>query len=175
MYNPTVRIIIAIAAVLLAFKFYLTGNMTSMYMVIAALALNLWSYFKNGTVFLAFQQLKKENYQKAENLLSKIKNPDYLKKSQKSYYHFTKGFIELNKQNLDEGFNQLTTALKMGLRTENDTSIATLNLAAIELERKNFEQARNYLQTAKKLKHKQELQPEIRRIEKELNALNFPA
>ena len=170
MYNPIVRIIFGIVSLVLAWNFYSSGNITSFYMVMVAIGLIVWGYFKNGTVFLAFQQLKKENYLKAEQFLSKIKNPNLLKKFQKSYYHFIKGFIELNKQNIDNSYIEFKKALELGLRTENDTSIVTLNLASIELERKNYEKAKTYLDQTKKLNHKLELNSEVERIEKEINA-----
>jgi len=173
MYNPIVRIILGIVGIVMAWNFYSTGNMTSFYMVMVAIGLIVWGYYKNGTVFIAFQQLKKEDFQKAEQLLSKIKNPNLLKKSQKSYYHFTKGFIELNKQNIDNSYIEFKNALELGLRTENDTSIVTLNLASIELERKKYEKAKTYLDQTKKLNHKLELNSEIERIEKEINAAPY--
>ena len=60
--------------------------------------------------------------------------------------------------------------MELGLRTENDTSIVTINLAGIELERNNFDEAMDYLKRTKNLNHKIELNPEIERIEKEINA-----
>lgn len=170
MYSPIVRIILAGVALIMAWKFYSMGNMTSTYMVLVAIGLIVWGYFKNGTVYMAFQQLKKENYHKAEQLLLKVSKPELLKKSQKSYYHFTKGFIELKKQNIDSAYNELNTALILGLRTQNDTSIVTLNLASLELERKNLGEAVNFLNRTKKLNHKPELKSEIERIEAEINA-----
>ena len=170
MYSPIVRIILVGIALIMAWEFFSTGNITSTYMVLGAIGLIVWGYFKNGTVYLAFQQLKKENYQKAEQLLLKIYKPDLLKRSQKSYYHFTKGFIELDKQNLDAAYENLNSALSLGLRTQNDTSIVTLNLASLELERKNLDEALNFLNRTKKLNYKPELKAEIERIEAEINS-----
>jgi hypothetical protein len=172
MYTPIVRIILFVVCLAMAWSFYSTGNMISTYMVLLGAGLIVSGYFRNGTVFLAFQQLKKENYEKAEQLLGKVFNPDLLKKSQKSYYYFTKGFIDLNKKNRDASYGELIHALKLGLRTENDTSIVTVTLAGIELERGNIGQARNYLRQTKSLKHKPELGSEIERIELELAAVD---
>ena len=172
MYTPIVRIILFVVCLAMAWLFYSTGNMISTYMVLLGAGLIVSGYFRNGTVFLAFHQLKKENYEKAEQLLGKVFNPDLLKKSQKSYYYFTKGFVDLNKKNMDASYGELIHALKLGLRTENDTSIVTVTLAGIELERGNIEQARNYLRQTKSLKHKPELGSEIERIELELAAVD---
>jgi predicted negative regulator of RcsB-dependent stress response len=170
MYSPKIRIIISILGLYMAWNFYSSGNMTSTFMVLIGVGLVFWGYFKNGTVYLAFQQLKKENYDKAEQLLAKISKPELLKKSQKGYYHFTKGFIEMNKQNTDAAFTELSSALSIGLRTQNDTSIVTLNLASIELERKNLGAAKNFLERTKALDHKPEINAEIERIEGDINA-----
>ncbi len=170
MYTPFIRIIIGIVGIVLAWNFYSNGDMTNFFLTMVAIGVIVWGHFKYGTVFLAFQHLKKGKYQKAEQLLLKVKNPDLLKKYQKSYYHFTKGFIELNKNNLDNSYTELKNALELGLRTENDTSIVTLTLASIEVKRKNYDKAKIYLNQAKKLNHKVELNTEIEKIEKEINA-----
>jgi len=169
MYSPKIRIVLIAISLVIAWNFYSTGNMTGTFLVLGATGLIVWGYFKNGTVYLAFRQLKKENYQKAEQLLGKIRRPEHLKKSQKGYYHFTKGFIELNKQNLDVAYLEFVAALTIGLRTQNDTSIVTLNLASLELERKNLKEAENFLVQTKNLNHKHQLNSEIKRIELELN------
>ncbi len=171
MYNPIVRLIIGLLGLVMLWQFYSEGSMVSAYLIIASIALLIWGYFKNGTVYLAFQQMKRENYDNAESLLSKIKNPKLLKKGQKSYYYFIKGFIELNKNNFHESFDYLTQALETGLRTENDTAIVILNLAGIELNRNNYDEAERYIAKTKSLKYKTELESEILRIEKELNSL----
>lgn len=170
MYSPTVRAIIGVLGLFMAWKFYSNGNMTSTYMVLIGVGLIVWGYFKNGTVYMAFQQLRKENYGKAETLLMKTRYPELLKRSQKSYYHFTKGFIELNKQNNDLAYDELKTALDLGLRTQNDTSIVTLKLASLELGRRNLKEAENFISRTKDLNHKPELNIEIERIEAEINA-----
>ena len=124
----------------------------------------IYGYFKAGTVYIAFQALKKENYDKAENLISKIKNPELLNKGQKSYYHFTKGIIASEKQTWDDAYFQLTEALRIGLRTKNDTSIVLLHLANIELERKNYYKANDFIYNAKQFELQPLVQKEINRI-----------
>lgn len=170
MFSPTVRAIIGVVGLFMAWRFYSNGNMTSIYMVLIGVGLVVWGYFKNGTVYMAFQQLRKGNYGKAEQLLKKTTYPGLLKRSQKSYYHFTKGFIELHKQNNDLAYDELKTALDLGLRTQNDTSIVTLNLASLELERGNLKEAANYISQTKDLNPKRELNIEIERIEAEIHA-----
>jgi hypothetical protein len=170
MFTPVVRIILAFIALWLMWRFWSSGNMVSFGMIVFSLFLIVWGYFKNGTVYSAFQKLRKEDYKGAELALAKTPNPQYLKKSQKAYYHFTKGMIDLNKENLDSAHIELNEALRIGLRTENDQSLVNLNLASIELERKNLEKAQDYLQVSKQLEHKPLLDGEIERLENEINA-----
>lgn len=168
MYSPIVRILLGVTALLMAYYSYSQGKMTSCYLMLGVVALVISGYFRNGTVYIAFRQLRKGNVQQAEKHLLKVRKPALLSKSQRSYYHFTAGCIALNKQQLDAAEEHFNTALSLGLRTSNDICIATLNLAIVALERKDLESAQDILKRAKKIKHKPGLQPEIERVEGEL-------
>jgi tetratricopeptide (TPR) repeat protein len=169
MFTPTVRIVLAIVALWLMWTFWRSGNMTSFGMIAFSLVLIVWGYFKNGTVYNAFQKLKKDDFEGAELALAKTPNPQYLKKSHKSYYHFTKGMIELNRDNFDLAYDELNSALSIGLRTDNDSALVYLNLASLELQRKRYKEAGEFLKKSKNLEHKPLLDPEIEKIEKEIN------
>ena len=171
MYSPIVRLILLVLALFMAWKSYLGGNMTSTYMSVVAIGLIIWGYFKNGTVYGSFQLLKKEKYDEAEKLLSKTKYPELLKKSQKSYYHFIKGFIELNRKNYEISSEQFATAIEMGLRTENDKAVANLALSEIELKKSNFERAQLILDNLKSTELKPEVRTELGRIQNEIDSL----
>ncbi|MFY7709142.1 hypothetical protein ACOSQB_00830, partial [Tenacibaculum sp. MEBiC07804] len=117
----------------------------------------------------AFQQIKKDNVEKAEELISKIKNPDKLTKGHKSYYYFTTGIIALEKKEFEKSHSDLTQALNIGLRTENDKSIVLLSLANIELLRNDFDKATEYIKKVRELNLKPLVESETNRIEKEIN------
>lgn len=129
----------------------------------------IYGYYKYGTVYTAFQHIKKNNLKNAEKLISKIQNPDKLTKGLKGYYYFTTGIIALEKKELEKSYSDLTLALSFGLRTENDKSIILLNLANIELLRKNFIKANEYIKKVKALDLKPLVESETIRIEKEIN------
>ena len=141
-----------------------------MAMILVSAVLLIYGHFKYGTVYIAFQELKKERYDKAEKLISKIKNPAMLSKQQKSYYHFTQGFILSNKKDWEMSYSEFTKALHLGLRTKNDTSIVLLNLANIEFERKNFEQATVFIRKVREFDLKSIIESETDKLEKEINA-----
>jgi len=168
MLTPTIRLILVITSLVIATFLYSKEDFQNMSMMIVAAALFIYGYFKYGTVYAAFQQVKKENLKKAEKLISKVKNPDLLSKEHKSYYHFTTGIIALEKKEWEKSYSELTKALNIGLRTENDTSIVLLNLANIELERKNFTQANEFIKKVKELNLKTMVESETNRIENEI-------
>lgn len=168
MFTPSVRIIIGIFGLAIAWGFYSLGYQEVALVMLSSVVLIIWGYFRNGTVYLAFKQLKQKNFDKAEKSLAVIKYPHLLSKKQKSYYHFAKGFIELNKEHPDECYHQLKLALELGLRTENDTAVATLHMADIALGRKNYDEAKEYLLSLKSLKYKPELDDEIEKVQEEL-------
>jgi len=170
MFNPIIRIILVIVSLITAVFFYSKEDFANMSMMLLAAGLIIYGYFKYGTVYAAFQQMKKDNIKKAEELITKIKNPDILSKGQKSYYYFTTGIIALEKQELEKSYSELTKALNIGLRTENDKSIVLLNLANIELIRKNFNQASEFIERVRELNLKPMVESETDRIENEIIA-----
>ena len=140
-----------------------------MSMMLVAAVLFIYGHYRYGTVYIALQELNKGNYEKAEKLISKIKNSDTLNKRQKSYYHFIRGAITSNNKDWEKSYSQWSKALEIGLRTENDTSIALLNLAHIELERKNFKEANELIKKIRGLNLKPLIESEVDRIQNEIN------
>ncbi|WP_196889813.1 hypothetical protein [Aureivirga sp. CE67] len=138
-------------------------------MMFISCGLIIYGYFKYGTVYAAFQYVKNDNFKKAEELISKIKNPDKLTKGHKSYYYFTTGIIALNKNDFHKSHSDLTQALNLGLRIKNDKSIVLLNLAIVEFYRKDYEKATEYIKEIRLLKLKPLVKSETNRIEKEIN------
>ena len=169
MFNPIIRTVLICISLIATFFYFMKEDYLNMSMMLIAAGLFIFGYYRYGTVYVAFQELKKGNYDKAEKLASKIKNPDMLSKGQKSYYHFTQGAIASNNEDWDKSYSEWNKALTIGLRTENDTSIALLNLANVELERKNFEKANEFIKKTRELNLKPLLESEADRIQNEIN------
>ena len=169
MFTPTIRVILIIFSLIASAYFYTKEDFANMSMMLIAGGLFIYGYFKYGTVYAAFQQMKKENIKKAEELISEIKNPEKLTKGHKSYYYFTTGIIALEKKEFEKSHSDLTQALNIGLRTENDKSIVLLNLANIELLEKNYNEANEYIKRVRELDLKPLVESETNRIEKEIN------
>jgi|SRR5690554_1376588 len=168
MFTPIFRLILVVISFAFAAYFYSKEDYVNMSMMLIASGLWIYGYFKYGTVYIAFQQLKKDNLKKAEELISKINNPEKLTKEHKSYYYLTSGIIALEKKEFDKSHSDLTQALKIGLRTENNKSIALLNLANVELLRKDYDKAIEYVKELRQLKLKPLVESETNRIEEEI-------
>jgi hypothetical protein len=169
MFTPFIRIVLIIACLGMSILFYLREDYINAGLTIAAAGLFGYGYFKYGTVYAAFQELKKENFDKAEKLISKIKSPNNLSKQQKSYYHFTTGIIASEKKEFDFAKSELMQALEIGLRTKNDTSIVLLNLADIEYELTEFSSAKDYLNKLKDYELKPLVKSEMDKLIEKIN------
>jgi len=169
MYTPLLRIIFIIGSIGMAIFFYSKSDFTNMALVLFSAILFIYGYFKYGTVYVAFQELKKGNNDKAEKLISKIKNPKILNKGQKSYYHFIQGVMASNREDWEKSYSEFTQALNIGLRTKNDTSIVLLHLANIEFERKNFDQANAFIKKVRAFDLKPLIESETDKLENEIS------
>lgn len=124
------------------------GIGSAWYFYLTALIL-LATHFLFANVWSAFATLRKGNPLEAELMLTKIKKPQWLARSPKAYFHFTKGMIDLQNKKLGEAELHLLEALKLGLRTPNDNALTALNIAHIHFVRKERTKARKYLEKAK--------------------------
>ena len=109
----------------------------------------LITHFLFGSVWVAFNQLKRGNPLKAAVILNQIKRPEWLIKRNRAYYYFTKGMIDLQNKHLEQGENNLLQALDIGLEKNADLALINLNLAHIYYLRKKFDRARQHLAEAK--------------------------
>lgn len=171
MFNPLIRIVLIVSSFAMSILFYSNEDFKNMGLILIAVVLIVYGYYKYGTVYLAFQEIKKNNYKKAEKLIAKINKPNNLTKGHKSYYHFTKGIIASDKKEWDQGYIELTKALEIGLRTKNDTSIVLLNLAYIEFERKKIIEAKFFLKKLKEFELKSLIKKEADKLIKKINVV----
>jgi len=127
---------------------YLMGIWAAIPSFTAALVLII-SFFILGTVGPAFTKLKRGKLQEADHLIHLTYFPNLLLRRHRSYYHFVKGMLALQKKELESGEQNFKTALNLGLRNDNDRSFASLNLAHIYYVQKKFEQSKSYLSACK--------------------------
>ena len=171
MFTPFSRILLIILSLVFAFYLYPKDEYISVGIILFSSLLFVYGYYRYGTVYIAFEEIKKGRFDKAEKLISTIKNPMRLSKSHKSYYHFTLGYIFSNKQEWEKSFTEFNKALEIGLRTKNDTSIVLLNLASTAFEQKNFKEAKEFIIKTRTYKLKPIIASEVAKLEIEINAV----
>ncbi len=144
-----IRLILVFLFLVIAIVFTITDGFQSAWYVYLASFILLLTHFLFGSVWSAFSQLKKGKLNEAEDLLHIIKRPQWLLKTNRAYYYFTKGMIALQRKQLDIAKLDLTEATKLGLRTDNDYALVHLNLAHIAYVQQDFTQAAQQLSKAK--------------------------
>jgi tetratricopeptide (TPR) repeat protein len=165
MTSKIIRISIILIAIILIITFIVQGFWWGVLGVLLSLIIYFWSQFRAARVYIAWLHVSRQNFDKAEKSLAKIKNPDKLTGTNKSYFHLTKGVLALSKQKLELAERELKASLKAGLKTENDQAIVYLQLSGIELSKRNKKKAEEYLSKCKSLKHHKALDAEIIKLE----------
>lgn len=152
MLTPRIRLLFVF--VFLIYGILLTwfaGFGQSWYVFLGA-GLLLLAHFKFGSVYSAFRHLQKGDFEKADNMISQIRRPEWLAKSTKGYYYLVKGLIAMNDKEFDTSKLLLRKALEHRLRTDNDQGLVLLNMAHISFVQNKPNEAEVYLKEGKKLK-----------------------
>lgn len=122
-------------------------------------------HFKNETNLIAFYFLRKNKFQSAGKVLSGVKHPERMIKSQEAYYYYLSGLIFSQEHKNNQAEKQFKKALNIGLRMKTDKAVANLNLSGIYLSRRNKKLSKYYLQEAKSLDKQKMLSAQIKEIE----------
>lgn len=159
--------VIAVALVLVAWAIY-----QQVYEIAAATGMGIillaWGYFSEGTVVMAAKEFHYKNYDKAEELLKEIEEPERLNKHRRGFYEFIYGNIELHRHNYEEAERHFQLATRFPLRNQNDKALVWTHLANLNLRKKEYERATAYLAQAKALKITSRVQHIIQKIEQEI-------
>jgi hypothetical protein len=125
-------------------------------------------YFKNEFILLAFWQLRKQDFTKADKWLNYIKNPSAaLVKKQEGYYNFLKG-IMLSQTNITQAEKFFKKALKLGLNMKHDIAMAKLQLAGIAMTKRRKREATMLINEAKKLDTQGVLTEQIKMLKQQM-------
>jgi len=110
----------------------------------------LLSFFFNENMIIAQWFLRKEQNEKAEVWLLKIKDYEKeLNKNQHGYYNLLIGLIESRKAPL-KSEKYFKKALQLGMKMSHNTALAKLSLAGISMAKRNKREAQMYLSEATK-------------------------
>jgi outer membrane protein assembly factor BamD (BamD/ComL family) len=131
----------------------------------------LWSHFKHSSVLLASKHFKDTNYDKAEEILNEVTNPDRLAKNRRGYYEFMRANIALQREDFEKAEFHFQIASRFPLGGKNDKAFVMIHLANLALRKKDAERAKAYIEKAKELATTSRAKEIIKIIEKEANGL----
>jgi tetratricopeptide (TPR) repeat protein len=159
--------VLAIAVILLVWTLYHQVYEISA-IIGVGIALLTWGYFREGTVVMAARKFHEKNYDRAEELLQEIADPDRLSRHRRGFYEFIYGNLELNRHNYEEAEKHFQIASKFPLRNQNDKAIVLVHLANLNLRKKDTERAGAYVEKAKTFKITSRVKNIIENIEQEI-------
>lgn len=159
MYSKNLRFIAILISVFIGIWLILNEYVLIGTLLIIGAILLLYGYFRYASVWLAFRKLSANDFTKAKKLLEATPKPEWLSKSQRGYYYWGMGLINLLESKLDLAEIQLIKALNIGLKTDDDISMVYLGLAEINFKKGAIERAKTFMNKAENTPHKDLLAP----------------
>lgn len=170
MIGLIIRIIVALLAIWFNVYLFVVGSWGWGITFIFVTTLVVLSFFRNENVIMALYHMRLGKQDKAWKALSRIKQPQYLVKSQHAYVLYLKSMLGL--QN-DLGFTKaeqmMRKALQIGLRTKQDQAVAKMQLAGICMQTGRKREAQTLVTEAKKLDTNNVLKEQLDMMKKQLN------
>ena len=166
MIGKNLRLIIAAVLCIVSVVLFVKGIIGWGVVVVIVAGIFVLLHFKNEVNLLAFYLVRRGNIPKANTVLSKVKHPEKMIKSQEAYYYFLTGLIQAQSHNNSKAEKSFKKALSTGLRMKTDQAVAKLNLSGIYLAQRNRKLATYYLNETKKLDKRKMLTDQIKEVEK---------
>lgn len=160
-------IVLIIAFVLMLWAFY-EGTYQVGIMVLGGMGYLIWSYYREGTVFMATQAFQQQDFERTRTLLDDIKRPELLRKKRRNYYEFMSGNLALKAEDYEAAERHFQIASRLPFRRPNDKAIILINLANINLRKKDYERVGKYIEVARKLEVTSRVAQIINKIENEI-------
>lgn len=139
--TPGLRLALAVASFLAGAYLLVTNEYTGV-VFLGGAAYFGYSYFKYGTVWLAFREVAHGRMQAAAKLLAKVKRPEALSSEQRAYYELASGLVCASSAQNQRAEQHLQAALAHQLRTDNDRAMAEAVLAQLLIARDQHAEAR---------------------------------
>lgn len=168
MFPPLIRMILIALSIVATVVALDQGRETWILYFVAAIFLIL-EHFKGGSIWLAFQAYRKQNFDKVRKYLSATKKPEWLRPSSRAYYYFLSGVISTIDKDFIMAKELFLLAVNGRLRTDHMQSVTYCILADTSLHLNELEEAKAFLEKAKKIPHRNEIQPMFEDLSKRIN------
>mgnify|MGYP001195387200 CR=1 FL=1 len=147
--NP-IRIVLILALTATAAVLLSRGDWGTGALFVVAGALQVGSYFRNGTLWLAVRAYRRGDAQSAERLLGQIRFPELLQRRAQPHFHFLKGILTFSHGELEKAEPHLRRALSAEASLgQGPTCMVHCMLAAVESSRGDHQGARRHLEAAR--------------------------
>lgn len=171
MYHKNIKLVIAGLIIAFAVYQFIEGNIGNGIMWILISGIFILLYFKNEFILLAFNRLRKQDFEGAKKWLDKIGDPEkMLVKKQQGYYWYLHGLM-VSQQNLTQAEKFFKRALRLGLSMGHDEAMAKLNLAGIALTKRRKREAQRLLKDAQKLDKHNMMTDQIRMMKQQMKRM----
>lgn len=171
MFPKVIKLILTALSVAAAVYQFIEGYTGNGIFLILLASMFVLLYFKNELIFLAFLQLRKQNFEGTQKWLDRIGNPEAnLVTKQQGYYHYLHGIIA-SQTNLTQAEKYFRKALSLGLSMQADLAMAKLSLAGILLQKRRKREATVLLSEAKKADTHNMLTEQIKMMQTQLKKI----
>jgi hypothetical protein len=169
--NKILRLVLAGLVLAGAVWLFIDGQIGNGIMVVLLSGLIVFSYFRNEHILISFWHMRKNNFEKAEKSLDRIKNPEKsLVRGQQAYWYMLKGMIE-SQRGIGKAESLLRKSLSIGLRMKHDQAMAKLQLAGIAIAKRRKREAMILLSEVKKLDSRGLLNEQVKMIKQQMKRI----
>lgn len=168
MMTSRVRAIVLIIAFILMLWAFYEGTYQVGVMVLGGIGYQVWSHYREGTVFMATQAFQRQDFERTKVLLEDIKRPDLLRKGRRNYYEFMSANLALKAEDYETAERHFQIASRLPFRRANDKAIILINLANINLRKQDYERVKKYIEVARELEVTSRVAQIINKIENEI-------
>ena len=171
MFNKIIKLVLAAAITGWSIYEFSKGHILNGISILLLAGIFVFFYFKNEILLLVFLKLRKQDFNEANKLLDKIKNPTAaLTQKQEGYYNLMKG-IMTSQTNLTQAEKFFKKAIKLGLSMKHDLAMAKLQLAGIAMTKRRKREAMNLIAEAKKLDKHNMLGDQIKQLKQQMKRI----
>jgi len=156
MFPPLIRIVL-IGLSIIASVFSFSQGKDSWFLYLGAAFFLIFEHFKGGSIWIAFQAYRKQNFEKVRKYIDATTKPEWLRPSSKAYYHFLSGVIATIDKEFRQAKESFLLAVNGNLRTDHLKCITYCILADTSLHLGELDDAKKFFDTAKTIPHRDEI------------------
>jgi hypothetical protein len=154
MFTTRLRLILIVLLTALAAWNAASARRSGTVLLLGGAAFLAWGYFRYGTVWLAWREVRRGNMRRAGGLLREVRFPSALTRAQRAYYGWALGFLSLSGRDYRNARRLLDRVDAGRLRTSNDRSILDCHRAQAAAGAGDPAAARAELERARAQPHK---------------------